>query len=347
MSASQSTHPKKLFSWSNIIFLLLCSGVFYFAIHNLAELKEVKNLFKQIDPWWIVVAVIGQLLTYLSTAILYYFLMNKFKDRTPITLFDLFKLSIVIVFINQIVPAGGISGNGFLFNELSNREVSQRKAFFTIIMECIFLYVALALLLIVLPIIYISLYKTLPHLFWIVILFGFLLYGALAAFVTILSNKKTLTKIIKHLSRIKFLRHYLDDITFSPEGTFTEFGTKGPWGIFLKYKKASIVVILGQLGVFFADSLTILALLHGLHVHIAYIVIVFGLLLTFIAAALPISPGALLLYEGAMTFFFTSMGMPFATALIVTILFRVLSFWAPVLLGLFMYKSVQTDKKEV
>jgi uncharacterized protein (TIRG00374 family) len=211
-------------------------------------------------------------------------------------------------------------------------------------MECICLYVALGLLLISLPLIYISIYKTLPHLFWIVILFGFVLYGGLATFMTVLSNKKTLTYIIKQLSRIKFLRHHLNGIAFSPEGTFSEFGTKGPWGIFLKYKAQSLVVIMGQLGVFFADSLTIVALLHGLHVHIAYIVVVLGLLLTFVVTALPISPGGLIIYEGAMTFFFSSMGMPVSTALIVTLIFRVLSFWAPIFLGLLLYKNVQTDK---
>ena len=322
---------------------MLCAAVFYFVIHDFTELKNIEALFKQIDGWWITVAIVAQLLTYLSTATLYYFLMNKFKDKTPITLIDLFKLSIVIVFINQIVPSGGVGGNGFLFNELSNRGISSKKAFFTIVMECLCLYVALALLMIILPISYLGYHKSLPELFLIIIGFGFLLYGAMATLMTVLSNKNTLQKVIKKLSRIKFIKRHLKDIAFSPEGTFKEYGAKGPWGIFLKYKAQSAVVIAGQLGVFFADSLTIVALLHGLHVHIAYIVVVLGLLLTFIVAALPISPGALLVYEGAMTFFYTSMGMPFQTALIITLLFRVLSFWAPIVLGLILYKNVQTD----
>jgi uncharacterized protein (TIRG00374 family) len=339
-----SKKPKKLFSIPNIIFFILCVIVFYFVVHNFAELKTVKSLFHQIDNWWIAVAIFSQLLTYGCTALLYYFLMNKFKDRTVITFFDLFKMSIVIVFINQVVTAAGISGNGFLFSEVKKREVSSEKAFFTIIMECICLYLALGALLVIVPGIYLLQFKALPHLFWIVILFGFILYGALAAFMTVLSNKKTLTYIIKHLSRITFLKRYLEEIEISPEGTFSEFGTKGPWGIFRKYKKQAAVVILCQLGVFFADSLTIVALLHGLHVHLPYIATLMALLLTFVAAALPISPGALLVYEGAMTFFFTSMGMDLPTALIITLMFRVLSFWAPIFLGLLLYKHVQKNK---
>jgi uncharacterized protein (TIRG00374 family) len=335
---------KRLVSWPNVIFLLLCCIVFYFAVHNFTELKSIKKLFSEVDPWWIAVAILSQIFTYVSTAILYYTLMNKYKDPTSVSITDLFKLSIVIVFINQIVPSGGIGGNGFLFNELSKRGISSKKAFFTIIIECLSLYIALAFLMIILPLLYIVNHHTMPELFYIVIAFGFVLYGILAGVMTVLGNRNILHKIIKKLSRIKFLRHYLESVQESPEGTFQHFGTKGPWGIYRKYPKQSLVVIAGQLGVFFADSITIFALLHGLAVHVPYIVIALGLLLTFIVAALPISPGALLVYEGAMTYFYTTMGMPFQTALVITLLFRVLSFWAPIFLGLILYKNVQSDK---
>lgn len=342
-SASKKKRLRKLFSPSNIIFFALCLLVFYFVIHNISELKTVRALFKQIDGWWFTVAVISQLLTYGCVAILYYYLMNKFKGRVNIGFFDLFKMSIVIVFINQVVTAGGISGNGFLFNEIKKREGSSEKAFFTIIMECIYLYVALGALLLVVPTLYILIFKSLPHFFWIVILLGFVIYGAMSGLMTVLGNKKTLDWFIKHLSRIKFLRSHLENIDISSEGTFAEFGTKGPWGIFKKYPKQSAVVIAGQLGVFFADSLTIVALLHGLGIHLPYISVLLALILTFVASALPISPGALIIYEGAMSFFLTSMGMPLATALVVTLMFRVLSFWAPIFLGLLLYKHVQAD----
>lgn len=344
MENTDSLHSKKIVSWSNVIFILFCLAVFYFIVHNFTELKAVQKLFDQVDGWWIIVAIIAQIFTYLFTALVYYFLLNKFKDRTPVTINDLFKLSIVTVFINQIVPSGGIGGNGFLFNELSNRHIPSKKAFFTIIMECLYLYVALALLLLTLPITYLIGHGPLPEVFVIIILFGFVLYGVLAIIMTILSFKKTMQRVLKKLSRFRFIKNYIENIDFSPEGTFNEYGSKGPWGVFLKYKKQSVIVIAGQLGVFFADSFTIVALLHGLHVHIAYIVIALGLLLTFVTAALPISPGALLLYEGAMTYFYTTMGMPFDTALIITLLFRVLSFWASIIIGLALYKNVQTNK---
>jgi uncharacterized protein (TIRG00374 family) len=251
-------------------------------------------------------------------------------------------MSIVIVFINQIVPSGGLGGNGFLFNELSKNDVPSKKAFFTIIMECLCLYLSMALLLAVLPALYLIHFHRLPHLFLIAVIYGFAFYTVLAIAMTVVSRKETVQYIIKKLSRFRFIRHYLEDVTFSPQGTFTEYRSKGPWGIFLKYPKETLGVIAGHLAVFLADALTIFALSKGLELHLSIIVILLGLLLSGIIAALPISPGALLVYEGAMTFFFTSMGVPFQAALVITLLYRVLSFWFPVVIGLLLYKNVQT-----
>ena len=335
---------KKLFSWSNTMFLVLCLVVMYIIFHNVAQLKEIKVLFEKMDDRWIVLALAAQVITYFCTAGTYYLLLNKFKGTAQVKFGDLFKLSIVSMFINQVVPSGGIGGNGFLFNEVTKRGVTQKKAWFTIVMECISLYVALALLLIVLPLLYALAHHGLPRFFLAVVIFGFLLYGFLAWLMTILSTKETLQRMLKKVSRIQFLKHFIEGIVFSPQGTFDDHATAGPWGIFLKYKKASGALIALQLGVFFADALTLLALLQGLHIHTPFLVIVLGLILTFVAAAIPLSPGSLLLYESAMTFFYTSMGMPFQAALIVTLLYRVLSFWIPIVLGLGLYKHVQKEE---
>ncbi len=342
MNTAVSRASKKLLTVPNVIFLVLCCVVMYLIFKNVAQIKAIDELFRQIDDRWIIIAIASQLITYLATTAIYYALINRFKGpHGSVGFVDMLKLSIVSIFINQIVPSGGIGGNGFLFNEITKRGVTQKKAFFTIVMECIYLYVAMLVLLITLPLLYLLNHNALPPSFLIAIIYGFLLYGALAVLMTILSVKETLQKALKAISRIKFLRHYVEDITFSPQGTFADHQTEGPWGIFRKYIKGSMAVVLLQMAVFFADGLTIFALLQGLHVHTSFLIIIFGLLLTFGVAAIPISPGSLLVYESAMTFFYTSMGMPFQAAIVVTLLYRVLSFWLPIGLGLGLYKHVQ------
>lgn len=344
MSSRASRVSKKLLSWSNIVFFILCCIVMYVLVRNIAEIKTIKSLFRQVDPWWMTAALVAQALTYVATAALYHVLLDKVKDKTTISMWHMFKMSIVIVFINQVVPSGGLGGNGFLFNELSKNDVPSKKAFFAIIMECLCLYVAMTVLLIVVPAWYLIHFHTLPHLFFIAIIYGFAFYAVLAVVMTIVSRKETAEYLIKKLSRFRFIRHYLDEVTFSPQGTFTEYGAKGPWGIFKKYPKEIIGVVAGHLTVFLADAFTIFALSKGLELHLSVIVILLGLLLSNIIAALPISPGALLLFEGAMTFFYTAMGVPFQAALVITLLYRVLSFWLPVIIGLLLYKQVQTKK---
>src|SRR5436190_4014577 len=65
---------------------------------------------------------------------------------------------------------------------------------------------------------------------------------------------------------------------------------------------------------------------------------------TKIISILPVSPGALILFEGSMTFFFAGMGIGVSVAVIVTLLYRALSFWSPIFLGLVLYKKLETDK---
>ncbi|MEO5645916.1 MAG: lysylphosphatidylglycerol synthase transmembrane domain-containing protein [Candidatus Paceibacterota bacterium] len=341
-----STTSKKLFSWSNIFFFALCCAVLYIIIRNLPQLRTVDQVFKQIDGWWITVAFASQAITYLATATLYYVLLNGFHEKTGIKIWRMFKMSIVIVFINQIVPSGGIGGNGFLYSELSKNGVTSKKTFFTIIMECLSLYIAMALLLLCLPLIYLVGHTSLPHLFLIVIIYGFIFYAVLATAITIFSKRDTLQYLIKKLSRFRFISHYFEGVTFSPQGTFTEYNVSGVWDMYRKYPKQMAMVIAGHLTVFLADGLTIFALMKGLELHASVIVILLGLLLSNIIAALPISPGSLLVFEGAMTFFYSALGIPFQAALVITLMYRVLSFWIPVIAGLLLYKSVQTKNPE-
>ncbi len=346
MSPAITSASKKLFSWSNIFFFALCCAVLYIIVRNLPELRTIDQLFKQIDAWWISVAFASQIITYIATAFLYLVLLNGFNNKSQIKTWRLVNMSIVIVFINQIVPSGGIGGNGFLFNELSKNGISSKKTFFTIIMECLSLYISMILLLICLPLLYLLHHSGLPHLFLIAIIYGFVFYIVLAVAMTIFSKKEILQYVIKKLSRFHFMSHYFEHVTFSPQGMFTEYNVTGAWQMFVAYPKQMLSVVGGHLAVFLADGLTIFALVKGLELHVSIIVILLGLLLSNIIAALPISPGSLLVYEGAMTFFYSAMGVPFQAALVITLMYRVLSFWLPVIIGLLIYRSVQTKKIE-
>jgi uncharacterized protein (TIRG00374 family) len=66
-----------------------------------------------------------------------------------------------------------------------------------------------------------------------------------------------------------------------------------------------------------------------------------ALLLSLVIGALPISPGSLIIYESAMTYFFTTLGAPLHAALIITLLYRFLTFWMPIPIGMFLFRTLK------
>jgi len=77
-----------------------------------------------------------------------------------------------------------------------------------------------------------------------------------------------------------------------------------------------------------------------------FAIITLGVLCSLIIGALSISPGSLIVYESAMTYFFTKFGAPIHAALIITLLYRFLTFWLSMPIGLLVYRRLQQcDKK--
>jgi uncharacterized protein (TIRG00374 family) len=86
------------------------------------------------------------------------------------------------------------------------------------------------------------------------------------------------------------------------------------------------------------DALTLFALFKGLGVSVPFYLVLLGLVCTQIVSLLPFLPGSLVLYESSMVFFFTMLHLPLGSAVVVTLLYRFLSFWLPMPLGLFFYR---------
>src|SRR5205814_2722273 len=119
---------------------------------------------------------------------------------------------------------------------------------------------------------------------------------------------------------------------------------KSPWRFFLQNKTATLIAIILQVCVFLADGFTIFFLFKSLGIAVIIFQVATGLILTKIVSILPFSPGALILYEGSMVFFFSRMGVNLSTAVVVTLLYRALSFWLPIFLGLFLYRKLKSGK---
>jgi len=328
------TKVKQLLAPSRLVFFFLSLIVFYFAVRHTSQLSQIKDLLLGMSSGWLLLVLVTQVLTYAFNAWILRALLNG-KTGTA-GFFQLFKISVVVMFVNQLLPSGGISGNGYVFNELVKRKIPAPVAFRALILETLCYYAGFLLLLgsfyagycfdapIIVP--YIS----------YTVLAGFVFFCLLGTVVVIISHKRALAFLMSKLSRFRFIKRYLDKLNVQllhadPKSTNLLHGDA----------KAKLSGLLLQIGILLLDAITIYALIHGLRANMSFGLMIFGFLVTLVIGSLPTSPGSLIAYEGAMTYFFHILGLPLQMALVVTLLFRFFTFWLPIPIGLFFYRNLQ------
>jgi uncharacterized protein (TIRG00374 family) len=337
--AEAKTNSGNFFTRSRILFYVFSIIIFYFAVHYVGKLKDIEKLMLQMDPAWLLLAVSAQIITYLIYASILKLLLPEKAGTT--SFFLLFKLSIVIMFVNEVLPTGGISGDGYIYNQLIKRKVSRYNAFTAMVLESVSYYVAILILLLVFYTWYLNEASHDTILITYTVIIGFVFYILLFVLVLILSNGRNISFAMHKLEKFGFIKRFIEKASLlslqnENEGTFKMLGRK---------KKAILQTIVLQLFILMSDVITVFALIKGFHVDMSFQLVAFGLLLSLVIGALPISPGSLIVYESAMTYFFTKLGAPVHAALIITLLYRFLTFWLPIPVGLLLYRNLQKNSK--
>ena len=324
------------FSRSKIFFYVFVILAFGFIVYYFAEIKGDIKLFAKVHPAWLALAFAAQFSTYLFTSIIWRGLLRVFAKSSDIPLMKLFQASIVTLFVNQTIPSVNLSGNIYFFNFLKKRGVGKPGAFSLLFFELLTYYTAAVGIILIL--LFISLFlKGIPLYYILILLAGIAAFVLFAILIGLLGRGKTVILLLKKLSRIRFLEKRIQKFKKIPFGDI-----KNPWRVYREHPVLVFVTILFHSCVFVLDSITLFALFQGLGAHITFLSVFIGFVLTKIISLLPFLPGALILYEGSMTFFYVHFGVPFAVAAVVTLLYRALSFWLPIPVGLFLYKRLQS-----
>lgn len=293
-------------------------------------------MLNKISVYWLGVAVSAQLFTYFFTAVIYRALLKAFHVEKVPGIAELYKVSVISLFFNQTIPSAGISGNTFLYNFLGRKNIAPATIISLILADLLSFYIVIEVIIVVFLIL--SFILKLPLVFHTVFFGGLLAYLVFGVAVVLISRKKTFGILRKKLGRIKFIRKFFDRLSSDFERSEMR-DQPVQLLIFEKgEKRVTAVVLLVQALVFAADACTILSLFYGLGITVSFLSVAFALVGSKIISILPFSPGALILYESSMTYFFVSLGIPFGTSLIVTLVYRLLSFWVPIPTGLILYR---------
>jgi uncharacterized protein (TIRG00374 family) len=329
----------RLFSRSQLFFYLFAILLTILVIYYFADVKRSLKLFKKVDVYWLAAAICGQAFTYLAGALVYFDLLRMFKVKPIPSLWKVMQANIVVLLFNQTVPSAQVSGNTFFLNFLRKRDVALSHALSVIFLDLITFYAGMEV--IIVASIGVCFLLHLSPVFFLPLGIGFVIFMLFAASILLVGSKRALNKVYKKLTSIKFIKKLIDKYTDSLADKNALQEMSNPAKLMKEHKITISRAVISQVLLFMADSFTILALYYGLGIEIPILYVVVGLMATKVISILPVSPGALILYESSMTFFFVHLGVPVSTAIVVTLLYRTLSFWLPMPVGFLMYKRLQ------
>ena len=156
--------------------------------------------------------------------------------------------------------------------------------------------------------------------------------------VMFIGNHKLLARLYRRVSKYRWLNKYLQKYL----GAVEVQGLQPASLSLLKENKGSLTTaILFQAAILMCDILTAQILLKAFQVDLSFLHTVLALVLATVIGSLPITPGAVITYETAFTYFLTLFGAQVHAALIVTLLYRFFTFWLPIPLGILLYRNLQ------
>jgi uncharacterized protein (TIRG00374 family) len=315
-----------------ILFVLASAIIFFY----FAEIKKEIILLNRIHGYWLAAAVFAQFLTYIFTASIYRILLKPQQRQSP-GLWALTIASLISLFISQTVPSAGISGNTFIFHFLAKYRVRLRLIASVVLTELLTSYAAMEILILFL-LFMLSLGNS-PEIFALTLVAGLVAYIFFGLIVSYAGRKKTLDFLFRKIKKVRLVNNVF-------EHQMIRLGREGMVNkdvrllAFLDRNKIFVLkAFVFQLLVIAADGATIYALFYGLGIYVSAFVVLLCLICTRIVSLIPLFPGSLFLYESSMGFFFASLGTPLSAAIIVTLLFRLLSFWFPMPVGLLLYRT--------
>ncbi len=319
--------------WFFAVFVIVLVLIIYYFSSIRADLR----LLQEVNPIWLIVAIICQLLTYFISSIIYRTLLRPFSTANLPSVQDVMKASVIALLFNQTIPSAGISGNAFFFRFLDRYHYTRSQILSVILTELLIFYAAIELLIIVLLIACLIAFHSL---YWInsVLMTGMIVYLLLAVGILFTSEKKHFSRLYANFLRMKVAKKVIARLLKDTSIAKDTSQTISLFSFLKQHKRIAWKVLVLQLLLFVTDSLTLYVLYLGMGHPVSAWIALLALVSTQIVSIIPFLPGGLILYEGSMSFFFVQAGSPVGMAIVITMVYRLLSFWFPIPAGTYLYR---------
>ena len=292
-------------------------GALILVVTHLTEEEEFLHLLQQIDLYWLGLALLLQSGTYMMQGIVWRVVVSA--DGQALSLRKSFELSLAMLFVDQALPSGGISGVAVVSGALTRLGMPRAVVASAVLVDVAIYHFAYASCMAV------ALGVTLYHAFlpaWVnvaMLVFVLVELGVVAFLISLPSGGVNWVKT--KLQRFTKLTRLLQWVEHAPPGSF-------------KNHRVLVLAFFMHAIIFLLDAATIWVAARALGFTASLGGVFASFMVSNLFRTIGIVPGGLGTFETASVMALRSIGMPLSVGLSATLLFRGLSFWLPMIPGL-------------
>jgi putative heme transporter len=330
---SDTTKTPRRFPWSTVIGLLLLAALVLLLYANRHEVEEAIRLLRGARPEWVAVSVACIIAGFLCAGQIYGRVLAALGHRASVPW--LTAAAMVTILTNQAVPAGSVAAYAFLVTSLRRRGFPVGSVAMVAGLELISWNTAV-----------IAAFTY--GLVYLLITTG--LSGAAISYTAVAVALGVLATVMYIVSRSDDTFHSWGhnlkvavDRVFGPVWTSAQVRQVvdeilASRRMILEQPRRMVVLVLLQLTVFTFHSLALESILRALGVPAPVLAVLAAYGLALIVSVFTLLPGGGGTVEAALTVALASQGVPIEAALGAAVLFRLLSFWILLPLGLVCYR---------
>lgn len=286
---------------------------------RIGELERFAALAQQAKPEWLLLAFALQCLTYVCAALVWYTALAR--TGTPHRLRSLIPLGIAKLFTDQVLPSGGISGTLLVMRGLERRKVPPPRAMGVLLVGLVSFYTAYGLAALI-GLVVLQLHHTLGTIEVVIAtLFAGFVVGVPSAVLSLrrLEDHPSLGR----LRRVPGVAPLLKAVAAAPSEPLRD-----------PVLMAKTITL--QFTVFLLDAATLYVILYALDQTPSPLLAFASHIVADVVATIGPIPLGLGVFEGTTVVVLTMSDIPIEAALAAALLSRGLTFWLPMLPGMWL-----------
>jgi uncharacterized protein (TIRG00374 family) len=294
---------------------------------HVGEEQRFVALLRQARPAWLLLAIALQLATYACSATIWYRALRRASIHH--SFMSLMGLGVAKLFTDQAIPSAGVGGTLLVVEALQRRGVSRGAAMAALLVDLVAYYAGFALILGT-SLIFLWMHQDLN--LTILAMAGVFVVLALAipGVIFWLTRPDQATHL-SWLWRVSMLRLVLAPIVEAPANIIRDWALLGQ-------------MLVLHVIIFLLDAGTLLAMLSTLGQSLPFASALASFMVASLTATVGLVPGGLGTFEGALVAMLTLFGLSLETALAAALLLRGVTFWLPMVPGLWLASREMTTR---